>query len=470
MDESNLRKRLRDAIGEPSLPAHVPEQTRLALRQAAANEPSRHRWIPGFVAVVLAIGMVAGLLAVDNLTRSPAPVAIAPQVQCAASSLLVTGIQGERMHPNQLPPGFVLEQGSSETELGGVGFLTYSTPGYGDRPWLELGRYNTSQPAGTLLGATQKTAVVVQGNPGVLATGAPGGSDDVAVDWRVSPGIVLFVTGYKIPATEVIAVANHVTYSAGTVFTYPAQPKVTVTRQRALSMLPGATSSSRAVLTSFGEVDAVSTPSGPINHVPTLRSDIGVTLPVWVVWQSGQTGQTLTAHKGVVIDANSGAELVDLKGVKPASLRALTDRSQSGCEPPFGVLTRSEIKFLVPAAPGASATLKLVTLRILISIQDGSDLGDCSLAACDPGVPVWVWIGTAADCSLMFRCGPPPFANSGPGLTPASPLPTPPPGSWALRTFDARTGPQNTELSGETGGHGPVPADVASLPDLASAP
>ncbi len=462
MDESNFRNRLRNAIGEPSLPAHVPAQTRLALRQAAANEPSRHRWIPGFVAGVLAIGIVAGFLAIDTLTRSPAPVAIAPQVQCAASSLLVTGIQGERMHPNQLPPGFVLEQGS-ESELGGVGFLTYTTSGYGDRPWLELGRYNTSEPAETLLGASQKTAVIVQGNPGVLATGAPGGSDDVAVAWRVSPGIVLFVSGYKIPATEVVAVANRVTYSAGTVFTYPAQPKVSVSRQRALSALPGATSSSRAVLTSFGEVDAVSTPSGLINHVPTLSSDIGVTLPVWVVWQGGQTGQTLTARQGVVIDANSGVELVDLKGVKPASLLALTDRSQNGCEPPFGVLTRSEIKVLVPTVLGTSATLKLITLRMLISIRDGSALGDCSLAACDPDVPVWVWIGTADDCRLMFRCGPPPNPS-------ASALPTPPPGSWALRPFDARTGPQNTELSGGSAGHGPVPADVASLPDLASAP
>jgi hypothetical protein len=104
-----------------------------------------------------------------------------------------------------------------------------------------------------------------------------------------------------------------------------------------------------------------------------------------------------------------------------------------------------------------------MSLQQLRSIKDGSDIGDCPLAACDQNVPLWVWIATAGDCSLLFRCYPPPNPN-------VSRPPSPPPGSWAVRPFDARTGPQNTELSGEAGGHGPLPADVADLPDLAPGP
>jgi hypothetical protein len=288
------------------------------------------------------------------------------------------------------------------------------------------------------------------------------GPTDVIVDWNASVGVVLFVTAHSIPEAEVLAVAEHVQYVAGTEFTYPSKPKVTVTRQRALSMLPGTTSNSRAVLTSFGEVDAVSQTSGPINHVPTLNPNVEVIRPVWVVWSGAPDNQTLPVHGGIVVDGNSAVKLADLGGVNSASLLSLTDRSQNECQPPFGILTRSEVQFLIPAMPATTGTVKLMTLQMLRSIKDGSIVGNCSLAACDPNVPVWVWIGTASDCSLMFRCSPP-FPN-------ASPLPTPPPGSWAMRPLDARTGPQNTALSGGSSGHGPLPSDIAGLPDLAPAP
>jgi hypothetical protein len=395
-------------------------------------------------------------------TQTPTLATISPAPPCAASSLVVTATQGERLHPDELPPGFVL-QGGSEFELGAMNLLEYATPVYGDRPWLELGRYNTTLPLETLTGGgSQHRMITVQGKSAMLTGGSPAGPADEVVEWNASVGVVLSVTAYNIPESEVLAVAEHVQYAAGTEFTYPTQPKVTVTRQRALSMLPGAASSSRAVLTSFGEVDAVTQTSGPINHVPNLNPNIEVVRPVWVVWSGALNNQPLPVRGGIVVDANSGVNVADLGGVNSASLFSLTDRSQSGCQPPFGVLTRSEFQFLMPATAGITATVKLMTLQTLRSIKDGSTVGNCSLAECDPNVPVWVWIGSASDCRLMFRCSPP-FPN-------ASPLPTPPPGSWSMRPVDARTGPQNTELSGVPSGHGPLPSDIAGLPDLAPAP
>jgi hypothetical protein len=395
------------------------------------------------------------------MTQTPTLATISPAPPCAASSLIVTGTQGERLHPDELPPGFVL-QGGSELELGAMNMLEYATPVYGDRPWLELGRYHTTLPLETLTGGgSQHRMATVQGKPAMLTGAAPAGPGDEVVEWNASVGVVLFVTAHNIPQSEVLEVAEHVQYAAGTEFTYPTQPKVTVTRQRALSMLPGAASSSRAVLTSFGEVDAVTHTSGPINHVPTLNPNLEVVRRVWVVWSGALNNQPLPVRGGIVVDANSGVNVADLGGVNSASLSSLSDRSQSGCQPPFGVLTRSEFRFLSPDMPGTTSMVKLVTLQILMNITEGNSIGNCELAACDPDVPVWVWIGTANDCRLLLRCGPPRGASV--------PQPSPIGGTWALRPIDARTGPQNTGFGG-AGGRGELPPAMANLPDLAPVP
>jgi hypothetical protein len=375
---------------------------------------------------------------------------------------MVTGTQGERIHPDQLPPGFELQLGS-EYELGGVGFLTYITPGYGDRPWLELGRYITTTPIGSLLGGSQHQTITIQGKPAVLSMGAPAGSDNVAVAWSAGNGIVLFVSAYKIPQAEVLAIAEHVQYVVGTEFAYPSSPRVTVTRKQALDKLPGPTSTKRAALTSFGEIDAVTHPAGQLHRRPILDPAVEVIRPVWVVWAINTSNAGSSAPlNGIVVDGNSAQQLAQIRGVDPAALSSLTDRSQSLCAPPFGVLTRSEFQFLVPAEPGVTSTAKLMTLQMLRSIKEGDNLGNCMLAACDPGVPLWVWIGAASDCRLLLRCGPP-------GGVASAPRPSPPIGTWALRPFDARTGPQNTGFGG-AGGQGELPAAVASLPNLDPGP
>jgi hypothetical protein len=466
MDESGFRSWLHKALGESDLPPHVPVQSRAALRQEAAREPRNHPWIAGGVAALLAIAIVAGFLGVGTVRRTQSVVNIpSPSGPCPAWHLVVTGTKGERMHPAELPQGFVLQLGD-EGDLGGIRLLEYTTPGNTDRPWVEIGRYMTTQPMATLLAGTHETTTV-QGKPAVLSAGNPGGSDFLAVDWQESEGVVLFVTTYKIPRAEVLAIANHVVYTAGTEFTYPARPRVTITKQQALSALSGPTADRTAVLTSFGEADAVVQSPGTINHVPTLDPTIDVVRPVWVVWRSPQGATKLATGNGVVIDANTSQKLAVLSNISVASLLSLTDRSQVACVPPFGVLTRSEFVSVVPTIEGSTSSVKLMTLQMLKSASTTSSIGNCELAKCDPSVPVWVWMATASDCSLMFRCGPPFPGLGGPPRS----TPTPPsPGSWALRAFDARTGPQNTELSGVPSGHGQLPSDLAVLPDLAPAP
>jgi len=391
-----------------------------------------------------------------SVSSAPASTDASASGPCAASALAVTGTRGERLHPRVLPIGFTLESFYDEADLGAMHMLMYTTPGSGDRPWLELGRRHSAIPLSSLMGINQSEPVTIQGKAGLQFAGPPQGSGDIAIDWTESIGVILFVTAHNVPASEVLAVANNLQYVPGTSLTYPTRPRVTVSKRQAQSLLPGAGSSPQAVLTSFGEVDAV-TSLPPINHVSVLNPSVEVTRPVWVVW----TRTKEDVKKTVVVDANSSVKLAELTGVPAASLLSLTDRSAASCEPPFGVLTRREIGYLIPTPPQITSTLKLMTLGTLRGTKEGSFVGNCNLVICDLQTVVWVWSASATDCSLMFRCGPPgPFAQAGP---------TPPPGSWAIRTFDARTGPQSTELSAIPSGHGQLPLDVANLPDMAPA-
>jgi hypothetical protein len=94
MSESSLRYRFRTALGEVELPAQVSHQTRLALRQLADTPPTRLRWVPGAVAAILAVAIIAGLLAAGSLLRNhdksanngPVVVACADLVSAGAAS------------------------------------------------------------------------------------------------------------------------------------------------------------------------------------------------------------------------------------------------------------------------------------------------------------------------------------------------------------------------------------------------
>jgi len=70
MNESNLRSRIRKAIGESDMPADLSHRTRVALQQTAAAPPAGRQWIPGAIAAVLAIAVVAGFFAVGAYNRN----------------------------------------------------------------------------------------------------------------------------------------------------------------------------------------------------------------------------------------------------------------------------------------------------------------------------------------------------------------------------------------------------------------
>jgi hypothetical protein len=429
-----------------------------AIRQAESKKPLNYQWVTGGVAVLLTIAIVAGLVAVNTLRRGQTPMTSLSPIACAASSLSVTGTNDERLHPAVLPSGFVLTFGQ-EDDLGAMNELNYSVPGYGEKPYIEVRRYMTTRPVETLLSGREPHSITVQGKPAVRATGLTG-SPLLNIAWMASDGVAVIVTGYKLSDSDVLAFANNIQYTLGRSFSYPAGPKVKVTRPQALAALPGPDSSKTAILTSFGELDAVLHSGGPVNHQPSLRSGVEVIRPVWVVWGGSGSAPSSGLQNGLVIDANSSARLAELGGVNGEALSSLTDRSQGACEPPLGVLTRSEFTYLSPKIAGVVSTAKLMTLGTLRNTENGSSLGNCALLTCDPTVPVWAWSATASDWQLLWRVCPPPNAAQ-------SPCPAPPPGSWQVRAFDARTGPQHSELSGTIGGPGLLPPDVAALEDVA---
>lgn len=400
---------------------------------AVRQRPLKFLLISG-AAVLLTVAVVVGLVAV----RHEHTAVISNSVtSCAASSLSVTGTKGERLHAAVLPTGFVLTLGS-EDDLGAMNVLTFNqTPSSnGDYPYIEIQRRITTQPVGAMVEGSDQRPITVQGKPGVVAGGAPT-VGWINVAWQEASNTVVIVTGHQISEGEVIDVANHVQYQSGTPFIYPARPKFSVTRDQALRAF-GA-SAKTAVLTSLGEVDTVIHSARPINHPPTIAAGVDVIQPVWVVW-GGTPGSAAKVSHAVVLDANSGAWISDLQAVDEASLASLTDRSSPGCEPPLGVLTRSEFAHLLPSIPGTTSNIKLMTLETLRSVRP--EFGNCTLLICDPTVPVWVWTTTRNDQSA---------------------------GSWVVRPFDARTGPQSSELEGaELGGGGPLPADVAALQGLAT--
>jgi hypothetical protein len=301
--------------------------------------------------------------------------------------------------------------------------------------------------------------VTIQGKAGVLVDSPDPNESGVA--WLFSDGTALVVSGYKVSDATLLAVAGKVIYEAGAEFVYPARPRITVTRQQALDKLPGSASTKRAVLTSFGEIDAATHSTGPLNHRPTLASAVEVIRPVWVVWTGTVTKSSpTTPQDGIVVDANSAALLAQLKGVDPDAFSSLTDRSLPGCAPPLGVLSRTEFQYLRPAKTGTINSARLTTLQELLASKVGNGFGSCGLLTCDPSVPIWLWISTTSNPCFGYS-GPPPISS-----TPNRP--TPLPGSWELIAFDARTGSQNT-MPGGAGGCGPLPPEVTTIPDLAYA-
>jgi hypothetical protein len=184
-----------------------------------------------------------------------------------------------------------------------------------------------------------------------------------------------------------------------------------------------------------------------------------------VVWATDAGEQSVTA---TIIDAESGRTIATTPKVDPQALSSLTDRSMPNCSPPFGVLTRSEARYLQPPAQGGTVIMKLSTAGALGAAPTLAALSQCALDHCDPTVPFWLFVFHAPDHRYLDRgLGGP----SGPvGLTgptqPQRTTTTIKAGSWELSGFDARTGPQDTFTGGIYASVGTVPPDLLAVRDL----
>ena len=354
-----------------------------------------------FAAAVVCVAVIGTVVVIDPGSHHRTFVEVAPSSTtthgrtpparaCPATSLVVTGTSNETLTPTWLPAGFVFNSGNPH-DLGSRGDLTYSPPGGGDPPRVELLRYRTTAPLATLSAGMTHQAVAVQGHVGDFATGGASWAF-TSVAWAPMPGIALVVVGYKMDEPTLLHVADGVTYKPGTTFTYPAHPHIRLSRADALAVIHDTTADGRAVLTSAGELDAVTNPNGPVAEAGEILSTVPVTTPVWVVWDAPSTGQFRTA---VVVDASSGARLTT--DLALAKISSLTDRSGSVCAPPFGVLTRSEVERIRPAQPGTRQTAILTTFGRFRATRTGFGFAQCGLDSCDPNVPVWVLISTAPD-------------------------------------------------------------------------
>src|SRR5258708_22199124 len=174
-----------------------------AVRQAESKKPLKYQWVTGGVAVLLTLTIVASLAAVSALWRGQTPMTSLSPIACAASSLPITGTNGERLHPAVLPTGFVLTFGQ-EDDLGAMNELNYSVPGYGEKPYIEVTRYVTTRPVETLLSGSEPRSITVQGKPAGRATGLTS-SPHLNIAGVAGVGVAVIATGYELSEKHVPA-------------------------------------------------------------------------------------------------------------------------------------------------------------------------------------------------------------------------------------------------------------------------
>ena len=286
--------------------------------------------------------------------------------------------------------------------------LTYATRPVGDVPRVEVTRNFTTLPSTQLHGGDlAHHTTTVQGRPTLFSISPS--PQFQSVTWQPTSGIALTVTGYELTERDILQVANDLGYERGITFHYPNDPLVRVSGEQARGVVNQPTRDLAAKLTSLGELDVLAHPGHPINHQPTIVSGMRVTTPVWAVWN---THATAAAHVSVIDAATK--RILATTTVDTRTLDSLTDRSQPGCHPPYGVLTRSEIthlnKSFVPtpfsiAAQHRSEHAELTTLSVFSRTRVGKQRAQCELHTCEPSAPVWLFINSAPTNSLLPQRG-----------------------------------------------------------------
>src|SRR5581483_3001937 len=131
--------------------------------------------------------------------------------RCLAAAMTVHTTTGERLHPDVLPDGFVLTTGT-EDDLDTMTELMYTKPGSGDGPRVQVSRVRTTAPLEQLTAGAHHAATI-QGAPGAISDGDPAG-EFRSVSWEPAPATIVIVTGYKLTASELVNIAQHMRYTA----------------------------------------------------------------------------------------------------------------------------------------------------------------------------------------------------------------------------------------------------------------
>ena len=345
-----------------------------------------------------------------------------------------------RLLPTWLPTGF---RRSAATQPG----LAAPTENYTlatsrpNPPRIEVGFANDARPFATFTGGRPaRNYPTIEGHRGRLEAGPPA-ARVISVYWKPDRVHLLRVTGYKVPAAEVVTVAKNVWFDPPGLVPLPVSPGPIVSKRAAIAMaqrgINFAIAHEVAKLTSLTEVAAMleaDHSAADLHKVPGAFASERWQ-PVWTVLV---TDARSAATAVVLINAATGQPVVTVpvKG-HPAWFSALTDRSQttahrcqggSRAKLPFGVLTRDEEGFVVGSgvrhpilgAGNAQTTtqFKLTTVPAMNKAASGI-YGGCAQQNCSIEELVWVIVkkvranpGSTVDCL-------PTWADSAPGYRPS---------------------------------------------------
>jgi hypothetical protein len=345
-----------------------------------------------------------------------------------------------RLLPTWLPAGF---RRSAATQAG----LAMPTENYTlatsrpNPPRIEVGFANDPRPFARFTGRRPASKYpTIEGHRGRLQYG-PATARLISVYWKPDGLHLLNVTGYRVPAAEVVTVAKNVWFDPPGLVRLPVSPGRVVTKRAAISMAESAidfaAEHSIAKLTSWAEVAAMlqaGHAAADLSSVPGAFAS-----ERWqAIWTVLLTDTTGGATAVVLINAATGQPVVTVPAARqPAWFSALTDRSRiavhrcqggSLARLPFGVLTRNEEAFAVTSgaphpisgAEHARATiqLKLTTVPALNRVASGI-YGGCVQQSCSIEELVWVIVTTVrANPGSTVACLPS-WADSAPGYRPS---------------------------------------------------
>lgn len=314
-----------------------------------------------------------------------------------------------------------------------------------DPPRIEVGFADYPRPFARFSGGRPaQGSTVIQGHPGRLESGPPA-ARLVSVYWKPDNAHLLSVTGYKVSATVVVAVARNVWFDPPGLVPLPLSAGRIISKNSATGLALRAsdltTGRSFAKLSSWSEVAAML----QAGHAAAVLGSVPGALaaerwqPVWIVLV---TDDTTNVTASVLIDAATGHRVVTARVTTPASghpawFSALTDRSRitahscqggSRARLPFGVLTRDEESFVVRADSmrqllgtghaRMTTRLKLTTVPAMNGADPGI-YGGCVQQSCSIDELVWVTItkvravpGTTMACPPQWASNPPAYRPS----------------------------------------------------------